>query len=54
MYTISIYDYEGTIDCFGNINNEDRYIVLDCNGFDYYGSNFTLNEAQELCNELNN
>lgn len=54
MYTIEIYDFKGCIDCFGIENTEDRYIILNPQGMDEIGSNFTKQEAQELCDELNN
>lgn len=53
MYTTKIYDYKGSIDCFGHKNTEDRYIVLDPQGMDEFGSNFTKEEAMKLCKELN-
>jgi len=52
-YTIQLYDYKGCIDCFGHKNTEDRYIVLDPDGMDEFGSNFTKKEAKQLCKELN-
>ena len=53
MYTIQIYDYKGNIDCFGRKNTEDRYIVLNAQEMDEIGSNFTREEAEEMCEELN-
>jgi len=52
-YTIQLYDYKGCIDCFGHKNTEDRFIILDAEGMDYFGSNFTKEEARQLCKELN-
>ena len=54
MYTILIYDYKGCINCFGHKNTEDRYIIVNKEGFDEIGENFTIKEALQLCNELNN
>lgn len=53
MYTIELYDYKGNIDCFGHRNREDRFVVLNAQGMDETGSNFTREEAEEMCEELN-
>jgi hypothetical protein len=54
MYTILIYDYKGCVNCFGHINTEDRYIIINKEGFDEIGENFTKKEAIEFCKNLNN
>jgi hypothetical protein len=53
-HTIKLYDYKGCIDCFGNKNKEDRYVVIDSKGIDAVGENFTKEEAKIICLELNN
>ena len=53
-HEIKLYDYKGCINCFGNKNIEDRYIIIDKKGMDIIGENFTKKEAEQLCNELNN
>lgn len=53
FYSIQLYDYKDRVNCFGHTNTEDRYIVLDPSGMDEFGSNFTFEEAEELCKELN-
>ena len=52
-HTIKIYDYKDCIDCFGNKNKEDRYIISDGTGVDAVGENFTKEEAKKICLELN-
>lgn len=34
--------------------NEDRYVILDNEGFDFDGEHYSLEEAKERLNELNN
>lgn len=54
-FSIQLYDYKGCIDCFGNKNKEDRYIIINNeNNTDEIGENFTKKEAKELCKDLNN
>lgn len=52
-YSIQLYDYKGTTDCFGNVNAEDRYIILNSQAMDVIGHNFTKEEAQRYCDKLN-
>lgn len=33
--------------------DEDRYIVLDADGFDHCGEHYSLEEAQAIVDELN-
>jgi len=41
---------QGETDSFNNPITEDRYIILDENGFDVYGEHFDLNTTNDLLN----
>ena len=52
-YKIKLYDYKGSVNCFGHKNLEDRYIVISPEETDEFGESFTKEEAEKLCKELN-
>jgi hypothetical protein len=51
-YTIELYLYESQSDYDGTIQTEDRYIIVDANGYDALGEHMNLKDAKELINRL--
>jgi hypothetical protein len=52
-YTIELYLEKDEYDHAGEIQNEDRYIIVDAEGFDVCGEHMTLDEANKFINEVN-
>lgn len=48
--TIKLFIEAGEMDFLGNVQIEDRYIILDEEGFDVYGEHFSLSEAEREVN----
>jgi hypothetical protein len=51
-YQIELYLETGEVDYDGTIQTENRYIIVDANGFDAVGEHMTIEEAKELINSL--
>ena len=51
MNTIKQVLFEGDNDFNGNIITEDRFIILDSEGFDLYGEHFSKSETINLLNK---
>lgn len=53
MYTIKICYYRGETDCYNVKIKQDRYSVLNPQGFDEFGEHMNLKDALNLCTEYN-
>ncbi len=51
-YTIEIYLEKNEYDYQGNLQEEDRYIVVDSDGFDVCGDHMTKEEAELFIKEI--
>jgi hypothetical protein len=51
-YTIELYLEKGQVDYTGEIQNEDRYIIVDSYGYDACGEHMTLEDAKKFINEI--
>lgn len=51
-YTIEIYLEKNEYDFLGNLQEEDRYIVVDSEGFDVCGEHMTKDEAELFITEI--
>ena len=51
-YTIELYLQKGDADYTGEIQTEDRYIIVDAEGFDACGEHMTFEEAKKLINDI--
>jgi hypothetical protein len=51
-YSIKLFLSKGNLDWNKIIYSEDRYIIIDANGFDVCGEHYEINEAKEVIKHL--
>lgn len=51
-YKIELYLEKGQYDYTNEIQTEDRYIIVDAEGFDACGIHMTLDEEKKFINEV--